>query len=202
MMGSKILGPEDDPLAECRKRVLKKSVGRARRAVQEWDRRHGNGDSPAIRHPHEQYPSGQHASRQNGSGPHAGWTAAIRDDTSSQDDPSTKSSFTKRDSSAGESPELSEEASTTDSQPYREPLPDPLETRERAVEEKISIYLRLIDRDTHSGLYRRASSFIDENYSKIGGVRRRVLIHEAVGRIFLEKEGAESLPDPLSDQLE
>jgi len=70
------------------------------------------------------------------------------------------------------------------------------------VEEKISIYLRLIDRDAHSDLYHTAGGLIDEIYSADEGARRRALIREAVGRIFLEREGAGSLPDPLSDQLE
>lgn len=196
MMGSKMMGPEDDPLAECRKWVVKKGLSKARRAVEEWDRRHGNGDGPAIRPPHQQHPNGQHAS----------WRAALREDVSSRDasfseSPSTKGGpSTGRDSSSGGGAECPEETSTTDVQPQKSL--SALETRERSVEEKISIYLRLIDRDEHSDLYRRASSFIDENYSVGEGARRRVLIREAVGRIFLEKKGAGALPDPLSDQLE
>ena len=101
--------------------------------------------------------------------------------------------------SSKESGTLSEEATDTD---CRSSTSELSEGRERAMEEKIAVYLQLIDRDVHGSLHRRANRYIDGKYPGLGGARRRALVNEAVGTIFLEKEGPESLPDPLSDQLE
>jgi hypothetical protein len=172
LAGRGMMVSQDDSLDRCRKWIDRKGVNRARSAVKKWDRRGGKGKPPARR-------------------------ANVLD--AGQTDQKNISSQGGTLFSSKESGAPSEEATDTD---CRSSTSEPSEGRERAVEEKIAVYLQLIDRDVHGSLHRRASRYIDGKYPGLGGARRRALVNEAVGTIFLEKEGPESLPDPLSDQLE
>jgi len=106
------------------------------------------------------------------------------------------------DRSGGE--DSAEEASNTDVQRHLSELSRgrPSRGRERTVEEKITIFLQLIDPDKHGRLHRRARRYIDENHPGLESNRRHVLANKVAGRIYLAKEGPESILDPLADQLE